>query len=83
MMDAPDDNVPPGPSIPSLLSHCSSLTNIPISKLAYTTYREVESDVGKNNPQTSKGGGVVGKKGDGKNAEEQVAKLAGKVGDIW
>ena len=39
MMDAPDDNVPPGPSIPSLLSHCSSLTNIPISKLAYTTYR--------------------------------------------
>ena len=79
MIDAPDNNPP---SIPSLLSHCSSLTNIPISKLAYTSYREVESDVGKNHSQSSKGSSV-GKKGDVKNAEEQVAKLAGKVGDIW
>jgi hypothetical protein len=58
-------------SVQSLLSHWSSVTNIPLSKLVYTTFRKVESDVGKNKDS----GGV----GD----MARVAELAGKIGGGW
>lgn len=57
-------------SIPTLLAHWSTITSVPLEKLVYTTYRAVESDVGKNRP-----GGV----GD----TERVVELAGRVGGGW
>ncbi|KAL5340837.1 iron hydrogenase [Aspergillus crustosus] len=50
------------------LQHWSALTDIPLSKLAYTTYREVESDVGK--PIAP-------------NDTTRVVELAGKIGGGW
>jgi iron only hydrogenase large subunit-like protein len=58
-------------SIPTLLAHWSTITSVPLEKLVYTTYRAVESDVGKNRP----GGGI----GD----TERVVELAGRVGGGW
>lgn len=51
-----------------LLRHWSELTGIDMDKLVYTTYRKVESDVGKN-------------KSAGDTA--RVAELAGKIGGGW
>ncbi|KAL2828886.1 iron hydrogenase [Aspergillus cavernicola] len=50
------------------LQHWSTMTEIPLSKLAYTTYREVESDVGK--PIAP-------------NDTTRVVELAGKIGGGW
>jgi hypothetical protein len=50
------------------LQHWSAMTQIPLSKLAYTTYREVESDVGK--PIAP-------------NDTTRVVELAGKIGGGW
>ncbi|PGH16257.1 hypothetical protein AJ80_05280 [Polytolypa hystricis UAMH7299] len=54
----------------SVLSYWSRTTGISLEKLVYTTFRKVESDVGK-----SKGGGA----GDA----ARVAELAGKIGGGW
>lgn len=56
-------------SIRSILQYWSELTEIPIPQLVYTTFRKVESDVGK-----EKGGA-----GD----TARVAELAGKIGGGW
>jgi len=53
-----------------LLQHWSSLTGISVDKLVYTSYRKVESDVGKTK---SKGSGDV----------ERVAGLASSIGGGW
>ncbi|KAI9773198.1 MAG: Cytosolic Fe-S cluster assembly factor nar1 [Geoglossum umbratile] len=53
--------------IQKLLTHWSTITNISIAKLAYTTYRKVESDVGKD------------RVGD----TQRVVELAGKIGGGW
>ncbi|KAL4977547.1 cytosolic Fe-S cluster assembly factor nar1 [Aspergillus desertorum] len=50
------------------LQHWSAMTDIPLEKLAYTTYREVESDVGK--PSAP-------------NNTSRVVELAGKIGGGW
>ncbi|KAL4943366.1 cytosolic Fe-S cluster assembly factor nar1 [Aspergillus oleicola] len=50
------------------LQHWAAMTDIPLSKLAYTTYREVESDVGK--PTAP-------------NDTTRVVELAGKIGGGW
>ncbi|KAL4747389.1 cytosolic Fe-S cluster assembly factor nar1 [Aspergillus terricola var. indicus] len=50
------------------LQHWSAMTDIPLEKLAYTTYREVESDVGK--PSAP-------------NDTSRVVELAGKIGGGW
>lgn len=51
-----------------VLEYWSSSTGVPLEKLAYTTYRMVESDVGK----VDKSGG-----------HEVVAELAGRIGGAW
>ncbi|KAJ5679452.1 hypothetical protein N7462_007696 [Penicillium macrosclerotiorum] len=51
------------------LLHWSQFMGIPLSKLVYTTYRKVESDVGKEQPQN--------------NDTQRVAELAGKIGGGW
>ncbi|RAL00985.1 iron-sulfur cluster assembly protein NAR1 [Aspergillus ibericus CBS 121593] len=53
----------------SALRYWSDFMGIPLSKLAYTTYREVESDVGKNQPAV--------------NDTTRVVELAGKIGGGW
>jgi len=58
------------PSIPDVLAHWSSVTGVPLEKLVYTTYRKVESDVGKNRPN-----GDIG--------TERVVELAGRAGGGW
>jgi iron only hydrogenase large subunit-like protein len=72
MADAPLSNghAKELPSLESLLSYWSSLTAVPPEKLAYTTFRAVESDVGKNRP-------------DGDLGTERVVELAGRVGGGW
>ncbi|RDW94159.1 iron-sulfur cluster assembly protein NAR1 [Aspergillus mulundensis] len=50
------------------LQHWSAMTDIPLANLAYTTYREVESDVGK--PTAP-------------NDTTRVVELAGKIGGGW
>lgn len=52
-----------------VLHHWSELTGIPLSKLLYTTYRQVESD--------------VGRKKDVANDTARVVELAGKIGGGW
>ncbi|OAA68090.1 iron-sulfur cluster assembly associated protein [Niveomyces insectorum RCEF 264] len=52
------------------LAHWVRITGIDLQRLAYTTYREVVSDVGK----AAKGGG---------DAAERVVQLAGKIGGGW
>ncbi|EEQ85606.1 cytosolic Fe-S cluster assembly factor NAR1 [Blastomyces dermatitidis ER-3] len=56
-----------------LLSHWSRSTNIPLEKLVYTTFRKVESDVGKEK----------GKDPGGMGDMARVAELAGKAGGGW
>lgn len=51
------------------LRYWSGLTEIPLAKLVYTTYREVESDVGK--PEQAA------------NDTTRVVELAGKIGGGW
>ncbi|GAQ33978.1 iron-sulfur cluster assembly protein NAR1 [Aspergillus tubingensis] len=51
------------------MRYWSDSMGIPLSKLAYTTYREVESDVGKSQPVASD--------------TTRVAELAGKIGGGW
>lgn len=50
------------------LRNWSAFMDIPLSKLVYTTYRKVESDVGKEIPA---------------NDTTRVVELAGKVGGGW
>ncbi|KAL4811244.1 cytosolic Fe-S cluster assembly factor nar1 [Aspergillus unguis] len=50
------------------LQYWSAMSDIPLSKLAYTTYREVESDVGKTTAP---------------NDTTRVVELAGKIGGGW
>jgi iron only hydrogenase large subunit-like protein len=57
--------------IHDFLHHWSRLVGVPISKLAYTTFREVESDVGKNKPAS--------KMSD----TERIASIAGLSGGGW
>ena len=54
--------------ISSLLQHWSSATALPLEKLLFTTYRQVESDVGKEKGQSDM---------------ERVAGLAGSLGGGW
>ncbi|PGH30243.1 ferredoxin hydrogenase [[Emmonsia] crescens] len=56
-----------------ILSHWARSTNIPLEKLVYTTFRKVESDVGKNR----------GKDPGGIGDTARVAELAGKAGGGW
>lgn len=56
------------PRIRGLLEHWSSSTGIPLEKLAFTSYRMVESDVGR----VDRGGG-----------QERVAEIAGRIGGGW
>ncbi|KAI9814471.1 MAG: Cytosolic Fe-S cluster assembly factor nar1 [Pycnora praestabilis] len=51
----------------SMLDHWSELTGIDLEKLVYTTYRKVESDVGK----------------DKVNDTERIVELAGRIGGGW
>ena len=55
-----------------LLNYWSQVTNISLDKLVYTTYRKVESDVGKSK-------GTKGTTGD----MERVAGLASSIGGGW
>lgn len=50
-----------------VLAHWAGLTELPLDKLAYTTYRAVVSDVGKSKVSET----------------ERVAALAGKIGGGW
>ncbi|KAI5307695.1 Cytosolic Fe-S cluster assembly factor nar1 [Ascosphaera atra] len=56
-------------STDDVLKHWSETTDVPLSKLVYTTYHHVESDVGKN---TKEGGETA-----------RVVELAGKIGGGW
>lgn len=58
-------------NVHSVLSYWSRETEVPLSKLVYTTYRKVESDVGKD------------KNGNGAGDMERVVQLAGKAGGGW
>jgi iron only hydrogenase large subunit-like protein len=53
--------------INSVLQHWAEVVDVPLDKLAYTSYRAVVSDVGKNKPSET----------------ERVAQLAGKIGGGW
>lgn len=66
---ATETAVPDRNTIHALLSHWSEYTSIPLDKLVYTTFRRVESQVGK----SQKGHGEA----------ERVAVLAGSVGGGW
>ena len=69
--------------IRAILSHWSTLTNIPLQKLAYTSYRMVESDVGKQPVTEEKEETKKKKKKKGEMSTEHVAQLAGKIGGGW
>ncbi|OJD20896.1 hypothetical protein ACJ73_07768 [Blastomyces percursus] len=56
-----------------MLSYWSRSTNIPLEKLVYTTFRKVESDVGKDKGKDPGGIGDM----------TRVAELAGKAGGGW
>lgn len=56
--------------IHGILRYWSQLMEVPLSKLVYTTYRKVESDVGKNSET-------------GNNDTARVVELAGKIGGGW
>ncbi|KAF1817072.1 putative iron-sulfur cluster assembly associated protein Nar1 [Eremomyces bilateralis CBS 781.70] len=49
----------------SVLDHWTSLTGVPIEKLAFTTYRKVESDVGKDITDTQRVAGLASTIGGG------------------
>lgn len=71
-----DSHPTPDPDIPTLLSHWSTYTSIPLQKLVYTTYRKVDSDVGKKSSSSSKKDGLPGD-------TERIAVLAGSIGGGW
>ncbi|EXJ86089.1 ferredoxin hydrogenase [Capronia coronata CBS 617.96] len=59
------------PDVRDFLRHWSCLVGVPLAKLAYTTFRQVESDVGK-------------KKTNGKLSDtERIAQIAGLSGGGW
>ena len=64
------------PTIRNFLNHWSSTTGIPLEKLIYTTYRKVESDVGKGN-------GASAATGTGGGDTERVAEVASRIGGGW
>jgi iron only hydrogenase large subunit-like protein len=71
---APGDTTIDGIShqaVHSLLTYWSDYTSIPLDKLVYTSFRNVESDVGK----------TKGSKGPGDT--ERIAALAGSIGGGW
>ncbi|KAI1629679.1 ferredoxin hydrogenase [Exophiala viscosa] len=59
-------------TVHDFLDHWASVVGVSLDKLAYTTYREVESDVGKN-------------KASGKNLDDaaRIAQIAGMSGGGW
>lgn len=57
--------------IHSFLMHWSTLVDVPLEKLAYTTFRQVESDVGKNKSPSKM------------NDTERIAQIAGMSGGGW
>lgn len=73
-IDAVDDmkheNTDTERRVEEFLRHWSSITNIAIDKLLYTSYRQVESDVGK-------------KSGNASSDMERVAGLASSIGGGW
>ena len=62
------EKAPAPPTIRTILTHWSTSTGIPLEKLAYTSYRSVESDVGKE---------------DRSGAQERVVEIAGRIGGGW
>ncbi len=63
--------------IHALLTHWSTSTSLPLNKLVYTTYRQVDSDVGKSKSRNKKNrNGVEGE-------TERIAVLAGSLGGGW
>lgn len=54
--------------IHQILKYWSNLMEVPVSKLVYTTYRQVDSDVGKKDSSTD---------------TARVVELAGKIGGGW
>lgn len=59
-------------SVRNLLRHWSEVVDIPLSTLCYTTYRKVESDVGKSKKEVSKMGDSA-----------RIAAIAGASGGGW
>ena len=59
-------------SVRSLLQHWSEVVDVPLSTLCYTTYRKVESDVGKSKKEVSKMGDSA-----------RIAAIAGASGGGW
>jgi iron only hydrogenase large subunit-like protein len=59
-------------AVRDFLGYWSAYTSIPLDKLAYTSYRKVESDVGKSKSKGSEIGDT-----------ERVATLAGSIGGGW
>jgi len=59
-------------SVRNLLQHWSDIVDIPLSTLCYTTYRKVESDVGKSKKEVSKMGDSA-----------RIAAIAGASGGGW
>ncbi|KAK3498329.1 cytosolic Fe-S cluster assembly factor nar-1 [Neurospora crassa] len=66
-LDLVVDGISPS-HIRNVLTHWSTLTGIQLERLAYTSYREVVSDVGKEKKMTD---------------TERVVQLAGKIGGGW
>ena len=64
-------------SIPTILHHWSSLVNLPLQNLIYTSYRQVISDVGKT------GSGSGSWSGTGIGDVDSVVHLAGKIDGGW
>ena len=65
----PESNTQTTTTVRDLLTYWSDYTSIPLEKLVYTTFRKVESDVGKNK--------------NGAADTERVAVLAGSIGGGW
>lgn len=71
-MHDPESDPNSTPTITDLLTYWSTYTSIPIDKLVYTSYRKVDSDVGK----SKKGNSGLGD-------TERIAALAGSIGGGW
>lgn len=56
----------------AVLKHWSEVVNVPLDKLCYTTYRKVESDVGKTKKEVNK-----------MNDSARIAAIAGMSGGGW
>ncbi|KAK5090103.1 Cytosolic Fe-S cluster assembly factor nar1 [Lithohypha guttulata] len=56
----------------NILAHWSQLVDVPLSKLCYTTYRRVDSDVGKSKKEVSR-----------MNDSTRIAAIAGLSGGGW